>query len=289
VAGDSLYFDAPDGLRLHAATYGPKDAPLTALCMHGLTRNHKDFEPMIAALPDRYRFISVDVRGRALSDRDPNPENYTPAAYVGDMTALLDRLGLRRVALIGTSMGGLMSMIMAKAIPDRISGIVMNDVGPVLDKAGLDRIAAYAGKTEPFESWQAAANAVARVQGDIFPDYGPDDWMAFARRTCREGDDGLIHLDYDPAITRTVSDVRPGFFTRRAMWKLFRAMRSKPLLVIRGETSDILSQKTAGKMTRIHPDARRVTVPRVGHAPILDEPEAVSAISTFLARLEGLQ
>ena len=165
----------------------------------------------------------------------------------------------------------------------------MNDVGPVLDRAGLDRIAGYANKTEPYENWQAAAEAVARVQGDIFPDYGPDDWMAFARRTCREGEDGQVHLDYDPAITRTVGDVRPGFFVRRAMWKLFRSMRTKPLLLIRGETSDILSVKTAQKMVRIHPDARLVTVPRIGHAPILDEPEAVSAISDFLARLEGPQ
>ncbi len=289
MTGESLYFDSPDGLRLHAKSYGPKGASLTVLCMHGLTRNHKDFEPLIDALPDRYRFIAVDTRGRALSDRDPHPENYTPVTYAGDMAALLDRLGLKRVALIGTSMGGLVSMIMAKAMPDRISGIVMNDVGPVLDKAGLDRIANYAGRTEPFDSWQAAADAIAYVQGDIFPDYGPDAWMAFARRTCREGEDGRVHLDYDPAITRTVGDVRPGFFTRRAMWKLFRSTRSEPLLVIRGETSDILSQKTADKMTRIHPDAQLVTVPAVGHAPILDEPEAVSAISTFLARLERLQ
>lgn len=289
MTGQSLYYKSPDGLELHAAGYGPGDAPLTVLCMHGLTRNHKDFEPLIAALPEHYRFIAVDVRGRALSDRDPNPENYTPATYVGDMAALIDRLGLRQVALIGTSMGGLMSMIMARAMPDRISGIVMNDVGPVLEKAGLDRIAGYAGKTDPYESWQAAANAIARVQGDVFPDYQPDDWMAFAQRTCREGEDGLVHPDYDPAITRTVGDVRPGFFTRRAMWKLFRATRQKPLLVIRGENSDILSVKTAEKMVRAHPDAQLVTVPRVGHAPILDEPEAVSAISTFLTRLEGLQ
>lgn len=284
---DDIYYRSPDGLNLYAKRYGPAEAPLSVLCMHGLTRNHKDFEPMIAALPDRYQFIAVDVRGRGLSDRDPNAENYSPAIYAGDMAALLDHLNLKRVALIGTSMGGLMSMIMMKTMPARICGVVLNDVGPVFEKSGLDRIAAYTSDTEPKAGWDDAARSVGEVQAEIFPDYGPQQWMAFARRTYRELDDGRVALDYDPAITRTVAQVRPGLLTRIAMWKLYKDMTKVPLLLIRGETSDILSAKTATRMIRKHPDASLITIPRVGHAPILDEPEAVEGIRNFLTKVEA--
>lgn len=286
---EDIFYRSADGLNLYAKRYGPDNATLTALCMHGLTRNHKDFEPMIAALPDRYQFIAVDVRGRGKSDRDPNPEHYSPALYVGDMAALLAHLKLDRVALIGTSMGGLMSMIMMKAMPQRVRGIVLNDVGPVFEKSGLDRIASYTSNVEPKAGWDDAASAVGKVQADIFPDYGPEEWRAFAHRTYRELDDGSVVLDYDPAITRTIGQVRPGVLTRIAMWKLYKETTKVPLLVIRGEISDILSERTATKMVKRHPDAQLATVPRVGHAPILDEPEAVQAISRFLAHLEARQ
>lgn len=281
-----IEYRSEDGLALYAKSYGPPHADLSVLCMHGLTRNHKDFEPMIAALGARHRFIAVDVRGRGRSERASDPATYTPLTYARDMACLLDRLGIARVALIGTSMGGLMSMIMARTLPKRIRGIVLNDVGPVLDQAGLDRIAGYAGEVAPLASWDEAAAAVARVQGDIFPGLGPEDWAAFARRTYRECPDGRVILDYDPAITRTVGDVRPSWRTRFAMWRLYGATRRFPLLVIRGETSDILAPATAARMVRRHPGAELVTVPGVGHAPLLDEPEAVAAIARFLDRLE---
>jgi len=284
---EDIFYKSPDGLDLYARRYGSKNAALSVLCMHGLTRNHKDFEPMIEALGDRYQFVSVDVRGRGRSARDNNPKNYSPAVYAGDMAALLDHLELDKTALIGTSMGGLMSMIMMKAMPQRVRGVVLNDVGPVLGKTGLARIAAYASKVAPVSDWQTAAASVAQVQSKIFPDYGADDWMRFARRTYRELESGEVILDYDPEITRTVGDVKPGLLTRIAMWRLFKAMKAKPLLIVRGETSDILSPKTARKMLKRHPDASLATVPRVGHAPILDEPVAVTAIETFLAKLEA--
>jgi pimeloyl-ACP methyl ester carboxylesterase len=284
---DDIFYRSADGLNLYAKRYGPGDAAMTVLCMHGLTRNHKDFEPMIAALPDRYQFVAVDVRGRGKSDRDPNPEHYSPALYVSDMATLLDYLKLDRVVLIGTSMGGLMSMIMMKTMPQRVRGIVLNDVGPVFEKSGLDRIASYTSNVESKAGWDDAAEAVGKVQADIFPDYGPEQWMAFARRTYRELDDGSVVLDYDPAITRTVGQVRPGLLTRIAMWKLYKEATKVPLLVVRGETSDILSSRTAAKMVKRHPDAHLAIVPRVGHAPILDEPEAVQAISRFLAHVEA--
>jgi len=284
--GEDIWYESSDGLQLFARAYGPVSAGTTLLCMHGLTRNHKDFEPLIAALGRTNRFLAVDVRGRGRSQRASEPDDYTPATYVGDMAALLNRLGLQRVTLVGTSMGGLMAMLMARAMPERIEAIILNDVGPVFERAGLARIAAYAGNVTPFSDWQAAADAIARIQGETYPGFGAPDWMAFAQRTCRETDAGEVVADYDPAITRTIGEVKPGFFARRAMWRLFRATRARPLLVIRGETSDILSPKTARRMCRRHPDARLVTVPGVGHAPILDEPPAVAAISEFLKTLE---
>lgn len=287
---EELTYSSLDGLELYARIDGPEDAKLNVLCMHGLTRNSKDFQPMIEAIgTDRYRFISVDVRGRARSARDPNPENYTPPTYVGDMAALLGRLGLQKVALIGTSMGGLMSMIMMKAMPERVRGVVLNDIGPRLEPEGLQRIAGYVGAIEPLDSWQAAAEAVWHTQDSAFP--GKDDafWMAFARRTFRELEDGRVILDYDPAIASSLKKVKAGPLTRLAMWRLYKAMYGVPLLVVRGERSDLFSQKTAEKMVARHPDARLAVVPNVGHAPILDEPEAVTAISAFLDRLEPIQ
>lgn len=280
-----ITYTSADGLALFAKSYGPPDAKLNVLCMHGLTRNHKDFEPMIAKLPTAYRYIAVDVRGRGQSARDPNPENYTPAIYADDMQRLLDHLEIKKAALIGTSMGGLMSMVMAKNMPQRISGIILNDVGPELDQVGLDRIACYAGKVEPVKGWLAASETTRQSQQAVFPSYKSEDWLAFAKRTYRELGNGKVILDYDPAITRTVQDVKPGLKTRILMWRLFTKMKPMPLLIIRGETSDILSPKTAARMLKRHPNATLLTVKGVGHAPLLDEPEAITAISEFLELL----
>ncbi len=286
-AGEDIGWTSADGLSLYAKAYGPAAAKLNVLCLHGLTRNHKDFEPMIAALPGHYRFIAVDVRGRGRSAFHPEPNNYSPAIYAKDMGALLDKLGIARVALIGTSMGGLISLLMTRRMPKRIAGVVLNDVGPVVEKAGIARIAGYAGKVRPVTGWESAAEAVKTIQGAAFPDLPEERWMDFARRTYREMPTGEVVLDYDPNIARSLGKVKPGALTNFALWRMFGGLKKTPLLVVRGETSDILSEKTALEMVRRHPDAKLATVPRVGHAPILDEPEAVSAITDFLARLEA--
>ncbi len=284
--GTDIQWSSADGLSLYAKGYGPPSAPLTVLCVHGLTRNHKDFEPMIAALPGRYRFIAVDVRGRGRSAFDPEPKNYSPGIYAKDIGLLLDKLGIARVALIGTSMGGLISLILTRRMPTRIAGVVLNDVGPVVEKAGIARIAGYAGKVRPVTGWESAAEAVKTIQGSAFPDMPEERWMDFARRTYRELPTGEVVLDYDPNIARSLGKVKPGALTNFALWRLFGGLKKAPLLIVRGATSDILSEKTALEMVRRHPDAKLATVPRVGHAPILDEPVAVSAITEFLARLE---
>ena len=286
-SGEDIGWTSADGLSLYAKAYGPAAARLTVLCLHGLTRNHKDFEPMIAALPGHYRFIAVDVRGRGRSAFDPEPNNYNPVIYAKDMGLLLDKLGIARAALIGTSMGGLISLLMTRRMPKRIAGVVLNDVGPVVEKAGIARIAGYAGKVRPVTGWESAAEAVKTIQGAAFPDLPEERWMDFARRTYRELPTGEVVLDYDPNIARSLGKVKPGALTNFALWRMFGGLKKTPLLVVRGETSDILSEKTALEMVRRHPDAKLATVPRVGHAPILDEPGAVSAITEFLARLEA--
>lgn len=281
-----ITYTSHDGLNLYAKSYGLQSAPLTVLCMHGLTRNHRDFEPMINLLSERYRFISVDVRGRGRSDRATDPATYSPVVYAQDMAALIEAQDLKRLALVGTSMGGLMAMIMTKAMPELICGTVLNDVGPVVEPAGLVRIAAYSSVPKTYDSWRIAAADMSNVHGTVFPGYQDDDWLAFAHRTCVEDEAGRVTPVYDPAITQSLGDSKASWKTNFIMWRLFKAMSKKPLLIVRGETSDILSSRTALRMARRHGDAKTVTVPGVGHAPMLNEPAAVEAVKTFLATLE---
>ena len=280
-----VFYTAHDGLTLYAADYGQKDSDTVILCMHGLTRNHKDFEPMMEGLGLEARFISVDVRGRGKSDRDPGGATYQPPLYAQDMAALMAHLKLDKVILIGTSMGGLMAMLMAKAFPEKIRGIVMNDVGPEVNPAGLKRIAGYAGGNEIFDSWGDAAAAIGQTQASVYPEYEEEDWMAFARRTCVERADGKIVFDYDPVIVQGMGSTTPGWRVNFAMWRVFAAMKSIPLLIIRGETSDILTDKTARRMQRRHKGSALLTVPGRGHTPFLDEPQSLDAIRDFIRSL----
>lgn len=280
-----IHYQSADGLNLFARRYGRPDATQKVLCMHGLTRNHRDFEPLISKLGDNLDMIAVDQRGRGQSQWDSQTERYSVPTYVGDMKQLMDLLGLQKVILIGTSMGGLMSMVMMKLFPERISGVVLNDVGPQLEQAGLDRIAGYVGGSPSVTTWDEAAKRTEQVQRDAFPHFSQDDWMAFARRTWVEKAPGEIALDYDPAISASLHAIKIGFRERFMSWRLFSAMKAAPLLIIRGEKSDLFSARTAARMVKRHTDAEEIIVPDVGHAPILDEPEASDAIKRFLARL----
>ncbi|MEH6696505.1 MAG: alpha/beta hydrolase [Hyphomonas sp.] len=282
MTGDDIFYTSSDGLDLHARSYGSGDEGAAVVCLHGLTRNHKDFEPMMEALDMPARYISIDIRGRGQSAHDPDPTNYNPGRYAADVLHLLDELKLERVHLIGTSMGGIISMILMTMIPERIAGIVLNDVGPRVEQAGLQRIIRSAAPVTGFESWSAAAEAIAQAQAVPYPHLSSEDWMAFARRSCRQLDDGQVVADFDPAIITGASDTKPGLMARLGMWRLFAKMKSAPLLVIRGEYSDILSEKTAKTMVKRHKRASLATIPGVGHAPLLNEPYAVEVIRTFL-------
>lgn len=255
------------------------------LLMHGLTRNSADFEPLIAHLGgDARRMIVPDQRGRGLSAHDPDPANYRPDIYVADMWKLLDELEVDRVICIGTSMGGLMAMVMGAQKPERISGIVLNDVGPEVSEEGLDRIRSYVGPSDAMANWEEAAIRCHAINASALIGYDDDDWMAFARRTCRELPDGRVVFAYDPAIAGGMEEDDPGTVPPD-LWALWDALGSIPILTIRGAHSDILSPATLGKMVeRREGGFAYVQVPDRGHAPILDEPMAVAAIRAFLSR-----
>lgn len=276
---DHVYTSA-DGLSLYAKIYDGAPGRLPLLCMHGLSRNADDFDDLLDRLPD-WPAISVDQRGRARSDYDPDPSNYRPDIYCGDMIRLLDVLGHKQVIAIGTSMGGLMTLMMANQRPGLFHAAIINDIGPVVDPAGLKRLSGYVGQAMDFADWSAAVDAI-RAQGpDIFPDFTPDDWHGFAQRVCERHKDGRIVFRYDPAIADGLKGADASVVPPD-LWPLYTGPDDLPMLIIRGETSDILSAETAEKMARLRPDSQRVTVPNRGHAPTLTEPSALAAIRVFL-------
>jgi pimeloyl-ACP methyl ester carboxylesterase len=274
-------YTVPNGLRLHARMYEGAPGRLPLLCMHGLTRNSADFGPLLDQLTD-WPAISVDQRGRGLSDYDPDPARYRPDVYCADMLALLDGLGIEKVIAVGTSMGGLMSLMLAAMRPQLFAGIIINDIGPEVDPAGLARLAGYVGQDMEFDDW-ASAEASIKAQGvEIFADFSSQDWADFARRVCVQGSDGRVRFTYDPAIAEGLSGgdasaVPPD------LWALWSGIAEVPTLLLRGKTSDILSAETATRMIAHHPQATLVTVPERGHAPILDEPIVLAAIRAFLS------
>lgn len=276
-------FATRDGPQIEYRDYPPQGEPIgmPVLCLHGLTRNVRDFDelaPMIADLGRRV--IVASQRGRGGSDPD-QPERYTPGVYTSDMLALLDHLGVEQAVFIGTSMGGLMTMIAAMLAPHRLGGAVLNDVGPELDPVGIARIQSYVGIARPVATWQEAMAYCRETNGAAFPTETSDEfWLDFAKKLFREVETGRIVLDYDPAIARLIV---PGSEDLADLWPLFEALRSIPTLIVRGEISDILMPSTIEEMRRRKPDLQVATVPNVGHAPFLTEPAAWSAVKDFLA------
>lgn len=271
-----------DGLALFVREYAPDDPclGLPVICLHGLTRNSADFElvaPRIAALGRRT--IAVDVRGRGRSDWDSQPARYTPLTYAQDAVRVLDQLKIERAVWLGTSMGGLITMVVAATAPDRVEAAILNDIGPVIDPRGIARIMSYVGKSEPRATWEDAAAAVMTLQGHAFPGVDADFWMTFAKRTYRKRADGRLELDYDPAIAQPATGPAPD------MRPIFKALEDTPTLVLRGSLSDILAREGVAEMAAIKADLEVAEVPNVGHAPTLEEPSAWLPIVDFLARV----
>jgi pimeloyl-ACP methyl ester carboxylesterase len=273
------YLVVRDGLKLHYRDYpGASDRP-PILCLHGLTRNSRDFADFAKRYSPAFRVLALEFRGRADSDYDPLPMRYNPLTYAGDVLELLDQLSLDRAIFVGTSLGGLVTMTIAAMAPQRIAGTVLNDIGPDVDPGGIDRILSYVGKDRRFRSWDEAADAIASNYGAAFDRYTHDDWVKMAKRNCREVD-GEIRFDYDMAIAEPFRTTGPT--PHVDLWPLFAVLASKPLLVVRGAKSDLLTADTVGKMREIASDAKFAVVDGVGHAPELNEPESVAAIDAFL-------
>lgn len=278
-----------DGLALYARDY-PALAPVTGvpvICLHGLTRNSRDFDviaPRIAALGRRV--IAADMRGRGKSANDPDPAHYVPAVYAQDVLKLMDTLTIPQAVFVGTSMGGIITMLLAATAPDRIAASVLNDVGPKLSVEGLGRIASYVGHVVPMANWQAAADAARETQREVFRDRRDDSdfWMAHARRTCRELEDGRVELDYDPHIALAFADFDPEA-PPPDMTPIFQALATKPILVVRGALSDVLPPATVALMRSMKADLDVAEIEHVGHAPTLDEAAAWDAILDFLAKV----
>ena len=271
-----------DGLRLHYRDYpGPADRP-PILCLHGLTRNSRDFEDVAARLTGQWRVLALDFRGRGLSEADPLSGRYAPPTYALDVLELLDHAGADEAVFLGTSLGGLVTMAVAAMAPQRIAGAMLNDVGPELSTEGLDRIKTYVGKPIRFRDWPDAAAQLQAKHGPVHPSYGPAEWLRYARRVCREGEQG-VEFDYDMAIADPFNEGDTGVVADA--WPFYRALAGRPVLIVRGGQSDLLPAAAAEAMRDSLPDSELVTVPGVGHAPDLSEPEATAGIDRLLERV----
>jgi pimeloyl-ACP methyl ester carboxylesterase len=278
------YYHSADGLRLHYRDYPGSSQRPPVLCLPGLTRNCRDFHWIACHLAPRFRVMAVDFRGRGQSAYDPNWQNYQPLTYAADVVALLDELGIARCICLGTSLGGLVGMIINHGHPLRLSALICNDVGPEIAPAGLARIRGYAGLSPPVHCWQDAARQVRETYGNALPGLSDEDWLAFARASYVEDAAGVPRLDYDANLGRALREVGGELFDP---WALFAALRRLPLLVIHGVLSDILTPDIIERMRGVKPDLTLVEVPDRGHLPLLNEPACVAGIDRFLAAMGG--
>lgn len=282
------YWESPDGLTLHFRDYPADPASSHAarpplLCMHGLTRNARDFAPLAQHLAGEWRLIVPEMRGRGMSEYAKDYMTYNPLTYVADIEALLAQEEIERFVAVGTSLGGLMTMLLAAKDAARLAGAILNDIGPDINPAGIERIRQYVGQGRSYPSWMHAARALQEVHGAAYPAFGIEQWLDMAKRGMVLQPNGRIGLDYDMNIAEPFQ--QDDGAAPPDLWPAFDALRDAPLLVLRGELSDVLTPATLGEMQRRHPDAEVVTVPDVGHAPMLDEPVSRAAIARLLAKV----
>jgi pimeloyl-ACP methyl ester carboxylesterase len=279
---NSHYFQSSDGLNIFYRDFGAQNDGTPIICLPGLTRNSRDFEDLANYLSHRRRVLTIDFRGRGFSDYDPTWENYHPGTYVADVWTLLDVLKIDRIIVIGTSLGGLCAMGMAAQQGERLAGVLMNDIGPEINPAGLERVKEYTGRIGPVSSWDEAAAQTKEIYGEWLPGLSDDDYRQMAWRAYREGDDGIPRLDIDNNIGRAVRELGA---QEGDPWALFATLKDKPTTLLWGVLSDILTEDIVDKMKTAKPDLDVVPVPNRGHVPLLDEPESLAAINEFLKRV----
>ena len=274
----------PDGLSLYYRTYGSSGDVM--LCLPGLTRNSKDFHEIASHLAPRYRVLCLDMRGRGQSGWDSDWHNYHPATYINDTWGLVDHLDIGRFIILGTSLGGLMAMIMASQQAKRVRAVILNDVGPEADPAGYARILATFDEQFEVKDWQQAILHCKRSYQSAYPEMPDEFWQVFVHKNYREGADGRPELECDPNIGEAI---RKGDLSRIAgiqvdPWAAFKAV-TMPCLVLRGGLSDILSAEIVERMAEVNADLSIVVIPDRGHAPLLYESESLAAIDRFLEQI----
>ena len=274
-----------DGLRLHYRDYaGAVAGRPPIICIPGLTRNARDWEGVAARLAGEWRVICVDLRGRGESAYAKDPMTYVPLVYLQDLAALLRTLEVEQFVLFGTSLGGLLSMLISSAEQGRVEGVLVNDIGPELDEAGIGRIRGYVGRPSTWPTWVHAARDLSEVHKVAHPNWDLEDWLRYAKRVAKLSNSGRVVFDYDMRIAEPFKIATP--VAGMDMWAAWRALAQVPTLIVRGASSDILSPGTMERMKAELGLAEAVTVPGVGHAPTLEEPEAEAAIDRLLARVE---
>lgn len=275
------HYTSQDNLGLYYREYGEASAAPPVLCLGGLTRNCKDFHELALRLCAQRRVLCPDYRGRGLSAYDANWRNYHVRTYLDDIRHLLAVAQVHRAVVIGTSMGGILAMGMAAAYPTVLAGVVLNDVGPEIEMVGLMHIIEYIKVDRPQPDLDSAIETIRTMLPRIaFRD--PTVWRKMVENTYRLGDDGMLHFDWDVSLVRALIEPQE---PAPDLWPLFRALRRTPVLALRGEISEILSEATFAAMARERPDLVQLTVAGTGHTPTLSEPEVQQAIDGFLARL----
>jgi pimeloyl-ACP methyl ester carboxylesterase len=280
---EEKYFRSRDGLKLYYRDYPGDPAKVPVLYLPGLTRNSADFDRSATHIAPGRRVISADQRGRGRSQRDFNWLNYHPGMYVDDMWILLRELRIERVIVVGTSLGGVMAMVMASMRAQQLAGVVLNDVGPELEVIGARRILSYVGRSHDISNWDEAIAHVKQNFSAMYPDLTEPRWREFARNSFEEVANGRVRYAYDPKIAELMRLLPFGAIP--PMWYAYASLRSIPTLAIRGELSDLLTPPIFERMRREKPDLLQLNVPNRGHAPLLHESLCQVAIDRFLASI----
>jgi len=287
--GKSIFLTAQDGLRLHVREYGRRTASaLPIVCLPGLTRTVADFATLAPALahgPPERRVVAIDSRGRGQSEYDRNPDNYNVAVELGDVATVLTALGIGPAVFVGSSRGGILTMLLAVAHPTAIAGAVLHDIGPVIEAKGLARLKSYVGKLPQPRSFAEGAEIQRRLFDAQFPKLTDEQWLANAKRTWKT-DDGALVPTYDVRLARTLAEVdieRPLPTT----WNEFDALKRVPVLVIRGANSDILSAATVAAMQARDPGLEAIEIPDQGHVPLLEGEDLIRRIAEFVGSCEA--
>jgi pimeloyl-ACP methyl ester carboxylesterase len=281
----SVFLSAPDGLRLHARCYGRPSSPaLPVVCLPGLARTAADFESIATALAEDSqhprRVIALDYRGRGLSDYDRDPANYSFQTELADVLAVVTALEAIPAVFLGTSRGGVLTMLLAALRPAAIAGVVLNDIGPVIEPKGLMRIKGYVGRMPQPKSLAEGAEILRRLFDAQFPKLTSEDWLAAAQRTFKQQDGAWVPT-YDVRLAKTMEGID---FERPlpALWKEFDALANVPLMVVRGANSDLLSAATVNAMRVRRSAMETVEVADQGHAPLLAETDVIGRIAEFV-------